>query len=155
MLDRYERHVTVEMVMGTNKSTSKPTMPSSRLCRSARIAVTCVVYRDVRSGPVNNSKVGGLITRGLPVTMPTAQHTSPNCKMKRYGNQGNSWHDNQSMPPAASRSDKNNWWRRDDNSSHGHTYQSTKTANTDSNNSTPLITDSNHCNGRLSIDTKQ
>lgn len=107
--------------------------------------------------------------------MPTTQHTSPRCKMKRYshGNQatrGNQ-HNNHSWSKSSSRNDKNNWWRRDDNTSHGHlhtsnhtrldytsTSQSTKTTNSDlSNNSTPLLTSTNNNNinpptGQLSVD---
>ena len=85
--------------------------------------------------------------------MPTTQHTSPQSKTKRYshGNQATSWHGNHSVPPVASQIDKNNYWRKDDNLSHGYLYTSNhnkldtsrtvKIANSNvSNNSTPLWT---------------
>ena len=117
-----------------------------------------------------------MIARSPPVSMPTAQHTSPQLKTKRYshGNQATSWHGNHSVPPVTSRSDKNNYWRRDDNFSHGYlctsnhkldTSRTVKTTNSNlSNNSIPLWTNTttttactNHnitnMGGLLSIDT--
>ena len=103
-----------------------------------------------------------MIARSAPVTMPTSQHTSPRCKMKRYshGNQATSWHGNHS---GVSRWDKGNWSRRVDNSSLTtcDTSQSSNTTNNSdiSNNSTPSFaipsTLHNNISEGLSIDTSQ
>lgn len=127
---------------------------------SHNIAIYC------RDAPANGNKASGfLIARSAPVTMPTSQHTSPRCKMKRYshGNQATSWHGNHL---GVSQWDKGDWSRRDDNSSLttcGNTSQSSNTTSTNnsdiSNNSTASFavpsTLHNSISEGLSIDTSQ
>ena len=63
MLDRYERHVTIDMVMGSNKSNSRPKLPNRLLIflyQHEIIRMVCF-YRDAYSGPANSNKATGFL----------------------------------------------------------------------------------------------